>query len=62
MTENEIKENNWNLNITLYVELLKDSEKQSFEECISVFNDAKIKYIDSHFSVLSELKNWDLNV
>lgn len=62
VTENEIKENNWNLNITLYVDLLKDSERQSLEECISVFNDAKIKYIDSQLSVLSELKNWDLNV
>jgi type I restriction-modification system DNA methylase subunit len=59
--KDEITRNNWNLNITLYVDVLADMGTPTLEEGIASFDDAKQRYVDSKLSLVHELENWNLD-
>ena len=61
-TESEIKSNNYNLNIPLYVAQVQPSEQTSLEQALVNFNDANDLVKQSRELLLNEFQKWGVDV
>jgi type I restriction enzyme M protein len=59
---NEIKQNNFNLNIPLYVTPIESHEQLSLKQCLSNLDLANKQVQESRSDLLEELQKWGLNV